>query len=247
MEEFYSEHELEIMMQFYHICKRVIHDAGVDCLRKLSKDESCVIVSSELVENELNRQGFMEDYITDVDVFHVLDMDIEVKDELLFQALERLSEHQRNIILLFYYRDMSDGEIANEMHKVRSTICYHRTSSLQKLREIILVYEFLQFGALPEIDLDGLGLSVVVHGQPEYLRSGRSLSDVILLVAGDACHSKSLGITYCSLALSIDDIIYCPLVIPVEKTDIHDVLSEECLVRHLCHHIFSILVDDDYL
>ncbi len=27
MEESYSEHELEIMMQFYHICKRVIHDA----------------------------------------------------------------------------------------------------------------------------------------------------------------------------------------------------------------------------
>lgn len=137
MEESYSEHELEIMMQFYHICKRVIHDTGVDCLRKLSKDEPCVIVSSELVENELNRQDFMEDYITDMDVFHVLDMDIEVKDELLFQALERLSEHQRNIILLFYYRDMSDGEIANEMHKVRSTICYHRNSSLQKLREIM--------------------------------------------------------------------------------------------------------------
>lgn len=137
MEESYSEHELEIMMQFYHICKRVIHDAGVDCLRKLSKDEPCVIVSSELVENELNRQGFMEDYITDMDVFHVLDMDLEVKDELLFQALERLSEHQRNIILLFYYRDMSDGEIANEMNKVRSTICYHRNSSLQKLREIM--------------------------------------------------------------------------------------------------------------
>lgn len=98
MEEFYSEHELEIMMQFYHICKRVIHDTKVDCLRKLSNDEPCVIVSSELVENELNRQSFMEDYITDVDVFHVLDMDIEVKDELLFQALERLSENQRNIM-----------------------------------------------------------------------------------------------------------------------------------------------------
>ena len=108
MDESYSEHELEIMMKFYHICKRVIHDTRVDCLRKLSKEESCVIVSSELVENELNRQSFMEDYITDMDVFHVLDTDIEVKDELLFQALERLSEQQRNIILLFFYRDMSD-------------------------------------------------------------------------------------------------------------------------------------------
>lgn len=137
MAESYSEHELEIMMKFYHICKRVIHDTRVDCLRKLSKDEPCVIVSSELVENELNRQSFMDDYITDMDVFHVLDMDIEVKDELLFQALERLSEQQRNVILLFYYRNMSDQEIANEMHKVRSTICYHRNSSLQKLREIM--------------------------------------------------------------------------------------------------------------
>lgn len=138
MEESYSEHELEIMMQFYHICKRVIHDTRVDCLRELSKKEPCVIVSSELVENELNRQSFMDNYITDMDVFHVLDMDIEVKDELLFQALERLSEQQRDVVLLFYYMNMlSDKEIAKKMHKVRSTICYHRNSSLQKLREIM--------------------------------------------------------------------------------------------------------------
>ena len=137
MEESYSEHELEIMLQFYHICKKVIHDTRVDCLRKLAKEEPYVIVSSELVENELDRQSFMEDYRTDVDVFHVLDMDIEIKNELLFQALERLSEQQRDVILLFYYMNMSDEEIAKQLHKVRSTICYHRNSSLQKLREIM--------------------------------------------------------------------------------------------------------------
>lgn len=94
MEESYSEHELETMMQFYYICKKVIHDTRVDCLRELSKREPCVIVSSELVANELNRQSFMDSYITDMDVFHVLDLDIEVKDELLFHALERLPEKQ---------------------------------------------------------------------------------------------------------------------------------------------------------
>ena len=48
-----------------------------------------------------------------------------------------LSEKKRNVILLSYFMDMSDAEIAKEMHVVRSTIHEHRKQSLELLKKIM--------------------------------------------------------------------------------------------------------------
>ena len=63
--------------------------------------------------------------------------DIEVKDALIAEALQALSERKRNVILLSYFLDMSDADIAREMNLVRSTVHEHRKRSLKILREIM--------------------------------------------------------------------------------------------------------------
>lgn len=70
-------------------------------------------------------------------MFHVFDYDIEVKDELIGEALKSLPEKKRNVILLSFFLDMTDTEIAKYMNLVRSTIHYHRTSSLIALKKIM--------------------------------------------------------------------------------------------------------------
>lgn len=75
--------------------------------------------------------------ITVIDMFHVFDYDIEVKDELIGEALKSLPEKKRNVILLSFFLDMTDTEIAKYMNLVRSTIHYHRTSSLIALKKIM--------------------------------------------------------------------------------------------------------------
>ena len=62
---------------------------------------------------------------------------IEVKDELIGEALKSLPEKKRNVILLSFFLDMTDTEIAKYMNLVRSTIHYHRTSSLIALKKIM--------------------------------------------------------------------------------------------------------------
>lgn len=80
----------------------------------------------------------MEDeYKVDTYNFQVLDYDVEVKDMLIAEALKLLSDKKRKVVLLAYYLDMSDTEIAKLLNLRQSTIHYHRTSSLKSLKEFL--------------------------------------------------------------------------------------------------------------
>ena len=80
----------------------------------------------------------MEDeYDLDTCKFRVLGYDIEVKDALIAEALKFLSEKKREVVLMSYYLDMSDTEIAKHLDLRQSTIHYHRTSSLKTLKEFL--------------------------------------------------------------------------------------------------------------
>ena len=70
-------------------------------------------------------------------MFRVLDYDVVVKDELISEALKTLPEKKRNVILLSFFMDMSDTEIAKQMNLVRSTIHHHRVSSLRTLKKVM--------------------------------------------------------------------------------------------------------------
>lgn len=79
----------------------------------------------------------MDEYESEYHQFQVLGYDIEVKDTLIAEALKNLSEKKRNVILLSYFMEMSDADIAREMNLVRSTVHEHRTRSLEILRKIM--------------------------------------------------------------------------------------------------------------
>lgn len=67
-----------------------------------------------------------------------LDAGDGIEHDILFaEALQTLSEKKRNVILLSYFMEMSDAEIAREMNLVRSTIHEHRKRSLALLKNIM--------------------------------------------------------------------------------------------------------------
>ena len=98
---------------------------------------SCTLFLSAKCKDSLSRLNTEDDYIAESEVFRVLDYDIEVKDELISEALKYLPEKKRNVILLSFFLDMTDTEIAKHMNLVRSTIHHHRVSSLQALKKIM--------------------------------------------------------------------------------------------------------------
>ena len=72
----------------------------------------------------------MSDYFS----FEVYGFDVIIRNELLAEAVTNLSERKRKIILMSYFLDMTDYEIADELNLVRSTVTYHRESALATLR-----------------------------------------------------------------------------------------------------------------
>lgn len=69
--------------------------------------------------------------------FQVLNYDIEVKDALIAEALTSLTKRKRDVILLSYFMEMSDAEIARKMKLVRSTVSEHRKRFLEILKDVM--------------------------------------------------------------------------------------------------------------
>ena len=122
---------------FDSYCKRILKNEAIDCFREIQKHRQREIFFSELNEKEW-KQLYMEDeYDLDTCNFRVLGYDVEVKDALIAEALNLLSDKKREVVLLAYFLDMSDTEIANLLNLRQSTIHYHRTSSLKSLKEFL--------------------------------------------------------------------------------------------------------------
>ena len=125
------------LYRFDSYCKKILKNEAIDCYREIQKHRQREIFFSELSEREW-KQLYMEDeYNLDTCHFKVLGYDVEVKDTLIAEALKLLSEKKRDVVLMSYYLDMSDTEIAKLLNLRQSTIHYHRTSSLKTLKEYL--------------------------------------------------------------------------------------------------------------
>lgn len=130
-----STKESTIQHQFDSFCKKVLKGEASNYRKELARRFQYEVTFSELSEMELNQLYVMDEYSTDYHLFKVMGYDVEVKNALIGEALEALSEKKRNIILLSYFMDMSDEAIGELMNLVRTTIHRHRTSSLQQIKK----------------------------------------------------------------------------------------------------------------
>ena len=121
--------------QFDCFCKKILHGEKVNYEREMEYRGKHEISFSQLTQEELGQLNSMDEYTVEEAMFRVLDYDVVVKDDLISEALKTLSEKKRNVILLSFFMDMTDTEIAKQMNLVRSTIHHHRVSSLRTLKK----------------------------------------------------------------------------------------------------------------
>ena len=110
-----SEKKQTIRHQFDSFCKMVLHGEKVNYEKEMDYRCRHEISLSQVSEEELSRLNTMDEYIAESEMFRVLDYDIEVKDELIGEALKYLLEKKRNVILLSFFMDMSDTEIVKSV------------------------------------------------------------------------------------------------------------------------------------
>ena len=101
------------------------------------------VLFCEMGETKLNEQGNFDKYSCEATIFPVLHFTVQISDEKISTALNKLSEKQRAFILLYYFHDMSDKEIAKLYHVSRSAVSYTRNKGLEKLKMMLSEKEML--------------------------------------------------------------------------------------------------------
>ena len=137
MEKLSSQDELTVMHQFDRLCQLALDGEAADYFRHLEYRANYEVNFSDMTEQELDSIFVMDEYNLDNSHFQVLGYDIEVKDTLLVEALQALTEKKRNVVLLSYFLEMTDVEIARKMNLVHSTIREHRIRSLELLKKLM--------------------------------------------------------------------------------------------------------------
>lgn len=126
-----------IEKQFDYICKKVIENERKDYLRhlfRIAKHEENFSTIGDVVVNNFS---ISEKYSIDYHFFNIKGIKIGIENDLLARALDQLPAKKRNIILLRYFLDMSDDEIAQTMGVDRSTIFRNRKSGLNFIKEFM--------------------------------------------------------------------------------------------------------------
>ena len=132
MKKLTSEEDTQRVFDCY--CKRILKNEAINIQKHNQYMNSRQVSFSELTPEQLAQICTCDEYSSDYSRFKVLEYDIAVKDELLAEALQERPERKRDIILLSYFLDYNDVEIAELLNLVRRTVNDQRNKALKDLK-----------------------------------------------------------------------------------------------------------------
>lgn len=128
----------QIRCAFNGYCKRALRNEAINAHRDVKYQQLNEVSFSELSPQEENQLYTYDTYFEDEEAeksFCVAGKEITAK--LLAEALHSLPEEKREAVLLYYFFDMNDTEIAMLRNVPRSTVQYRRTSSFELLKRYL--------------------------------------------------------------------------------------------------------------
>lgn len=131
-----SSFEAKIRLQFDYLMRKVVGNAVKNYRKELSRHADKETSFSELPSLNIEVVSVTDDYTTDYYVFNVFGNDVRIYDEQLCEAIKQLTEQRRNILLMSYFLEMSDSEIAKIMSMERFSICRNRLKTLKLLKDM---------------------------------------------------------------------------------------------------------------
>ena len=132
-----QDHEEHIRHSFDGYCKKVIKRKSIDIHRENKRRNNYEVSFSDLSARELLSIAATDRYFTGDYIFTILGESVGVEDATLAEALYTLPADRREIVLMSYFFDMTDMEIAERLNIARRTVAYRRKSSLKDLREFL--------------------------------------------------------------------------------------------------------------
>ncbi len=130
--------QFETRCAFNSFCKRALECEASNARRDLHRQQKRLVTFSDLTPQEEDQLVTADRYFADDEAdktFFVAGKEISAK--LLADAMHSLPEEKREAVLLYYFFDMTDAEIATLRGLSRSTVQYRRTSSFELLKSYL--------------------------------------------------------------------------------------------------------------
>lgn len=102
--------------QFDSFCRKVLREEARDYERHIAWRSDHEVSLSELSEEQERQMYVLDKYPSEQTHFHVQGYDVAIENEDLANALTVLPDDKRDIVLLAYFLDMTDQEIADMLH-----------------------------------------------------------------------------------------------------------------------------------
>lgn len=122
---------------FDSYCKAILRNEARDYYDHLKIKRRFEISLSDLSEEELEHISIQPHQFSIPLISKLIGLEIMINDEDIADALMKLSEDKREIILLYYFLNMNDREIGDQLHAIQQTINYRRKSILKELKKIL--------------------------------------------------------------------------------------------------------------
>ena len=133
-----TEYRESIERRFHAFCKAVLHNEACNYYRERKRKAKHEISYEYLQENTSFAPHSTDEYFVLQDkpiAFAVNGQTVIVDSEKLAKALLCLSEQQREIVLMRYYLQLRDKQIAALLGKPRTTVNYQKNAALKQLRK----------------------------------------------------------------------------------------------------------------
>lgn len=107
-----DRHEEHKQHTFDSFCKKVLKCEAYNGYREISRRQAHEITFSELPEEAMEQLAIYDRYAWEYTPFTVGGDVILIENDRLAEALAALPEEDRDILLMYWFLDMADSEIA---------------------------------------------------------------------------------------------------------------------------------------
>lgn len=132
-----DRHEEHKQHAFDSFCKKVLKCEAYNGYREIGRRKAHEITFSELPEEAMEQLAVYDCYSWEYTPFTIGDDVILIKNDRLAEALLALPREEREILLMYWFLDMADSDIADEKSMSRRTVNRRRLKSYRLLKELM--------------------------------------------------------------------------------------------------------------
>ena len=122
---------------FIVFCKRTIDNCSAYAKRSFINSKKRNETLMDCLLQEQASSAVVDDYHTYTRCFDVRGISLVVRDEAMGECLQYIPPNKRSVLLLSYFAEYSDTEIANHLGITKAAVHYRKKDAIKRLRAMM--------------------------------------------------------------------------------------------------------------